>query len=282
MFSFVLKCFRASKSCSRRASIAGSTCTEIASSYRIASWRSRIKFWQRKSLNITSIEQTHHVTYLGNVPTFWARGDQCIETPLAALWRHHLRKKGKKTSTRLRMTICANGARVVNRELGVVHYWANRISYVANPPSHPEVLVWAYRHIGRRGRPELRVHAVLCRRAKQAHEMAEDLKARLANALREFRTELQLKTTTQHASQALSSEAPGRLYRKPGQSLPERKKFLVKSIFKQPLERSQSAPKLDMITEEDDRDEDLAAETADFEPSLRRELYFVSTGQLNF
>jgi len=111
--------------------------------------------------------------------------------------------------------------------------------------------------------------------------MAEDLKNRLANALREFRTEMLLKTPTPNASQALASEAPGRLYRKPGQSLPERKKFLVKSIFKQPLERSQSAPKLDAITEED-CDDDYAAETADFEPSLRRELYFVSTGQLNF
>lgn len=91
--------------------------------------------------------------------------------------------------------------------------------------------------------------------------MATELRVRLYNALREFQREIKIRQNTVN------------------NLLPERKKFLVKgsSYFKQPLERSQSAPKLDSILEDKEEEEEC-------EPfnNIHRSLYFVSTGQLNF
>ena len=80
MFHFVTKFFSFSKWCSS------------GNSYRIGSLRSRWKFWKRRSLTLNRGDLTYHVTYLGNVPTFWAKGDQCIESPLNILWRNYQRK----------------------------------------------------------------------------------------------------------------------------------------------------------------------------------------------
>lgn len=162
----------------------------------------------------------------------------------------------------MKVTICNSGMKVQTREVGQVEYWSNRISYVTNMASHPQVFLWVYRHVGKRGKPELRCHAVLCKKSKHAEQMADDLRVRLYNALREFRRELNLRQNT------------------PNNLLPTRTKFLVKGAlyFKQPLERSQSAPKLDSIVEEESDD----AGSAECVNRIEHSHYFVSTGQLNF
>lgn len=251
MFHFVSKCFSISKWCSSSGN---------SFWYRLSSLRSRCLFWKRRSLNLSRGDLNYQVVYLGNVPTCWAKGDQCIETPLNILWRNYQRKKGKKAQTKMKLTICNSGMQVCTRELGQVEYWHNRISYVTNLTSHPRVFLWVYRHVGKRGKPELRCHAVLCKQSKHAQQIADELRVRLYNALREFRRELNLRQNTQN------------------KLLPARMKFLVKGAqyFKQPLERSQSAPKLDSIVEEEDEEDESSYN------NIQHSLYFVSTGQLNF
>ncbi|KAI2797096.1 hypothetical protein RDWZM_007057 [Blomia tropicalis] len=235
-------------------------------SSRIANLRSRWKFWKRRSLTLNRGDQTYHVTYLGNVPTYWAKGDQCIETPLNMLWQNYERKRGKKAQTKMKIVICNTGMRVHTRDIAEMEYWSNRISYVTNMPTHPQVFVWVYRHVGKRGKPEMRCHAVLCRRAKHAQQMCDELRVRLYNALREFRRELNLRQNM------------------PNNMLPMRKRFLVKgsSYFKQPLERSQSAPKLDSIVEAEEDEPNPSAPSSPLlvHSQLIRQMA-ISTGQLN-
>lgn len=250
MFEFVTKFFPFSKWCS--------STTDL---YPVIRFRSRWKFWKKRSLTINKRDLTYQVTYLGNVPTFWSKGDECIENPLNILWRNYEKRKGKKAQTKMKITICNSGMKAYTREVGQVEYWSNKITYVTNVSTHPRVFIWIYRHTGKRGKPELRCHAVLCKESKHAKRMADELRVRLYNALREFRREIHLRQNTVN------------------NLLPTRKKFLVKgaSYFKQPLERTQSAPKLDSIVEEDH--EQIESESFN---NLKRSLYFVSTGQLNF
>ncbi|OTF72921.1 Phosphotyrosine interaction domain containing protein [Euroglyphus maynei] len=241
--------------------------------------QSRLKFWKKRSITLNRGDLTYHVTYLGNVPTFWAKGDQFIESPLNILWKNYERRKGKKALTKMKITICNSGLKVYTRELGDIEYWSNKITYVTNTNTHPRVFIWIYRHTGKRGKPELRCHAVLCKRSNQANQMADELRIRLYNALREFRREIYIRQQT------------------PNNTLPIRKKFLVNGskYFKQPLERSQSAPKLDSILEEssdadtDDHHSDIISINGECmmknninNQSIEyRPFYFISTGQLN-
>lgn len=242
-------------------------CVRVRSSYAFARLRARCKFWQRQTLVISTGDCTYTTNYLGNVPTLWAKGEQSIEGPLRILWRNYERRRGKKAPTRMRVTVCNTGIRVVTREVGEVEYWSNRITYVAIVPTHPRILFWVYRHTGKRGRPDLRCHAVLCRKASHARLMAEELQVRLFNNLREFRKEIS-----------------ARAARGPHQALPVRKRYLVKGMhyFKQPLERSQSAPKLDSIVEDEVEEEAAAADHEAVFNNLGHSLFSVSTGQLNF
>lgn len=253
MFESLTKLFSISKWCSSNENLIW--LTEI---------QSRLKFWKKRSVTLNRGDLTYHVTYLGNVPTFWAKGDQFIEASLGVLWKNYERRKGKKASTTMKITICNSGMKAYTRELGNIEYWSNKITYVTNASTHPRVFVWIYRHTGKRGRPELRCHAVLCKRSKQASQMADELRVRLYNALREFRREIFLRQQT------------------PNKMLPIRKKFLVKgsTYFRQPLERSQSAPKLDSIVEDEDEEQSSEQETVYTSNNLNH--CFVSTGHLNF
>lgn len=256
MFACVSKFFSLSKWCS-----------SSPNTYRFRRLWSRLHFWRHRSLTLNRGDLNYTVTYLGNVPTCWAKGDATIETPLNILWRNYQRKKGKKAQTKMKVTLCNTGLQVSTRELGTVEYWSNRISYVTSLPTHPQVFLWVYRHTGKRGKPELRCHAVLCKNARDATAIADELRVRLYNALREFRRELNLRQNA------------------PNNRLPARKQFLVRGAqyFKQPLERSQSAPKLDSIVEEDSDDDLSSTASNTFMGNGRQKpLYFVSTGQLNF
>ncbi|KPM08373.1 Phosphotyrosine interaction domain containing protein [Sarcoptes scabiei] len=270
MFETVTKLFSFSKWCT----------SSSRNSVWLTDLRSRLKFWNKSSITINRKNLSHKVIYLGNVPTFWARGDQFIEPPLNILWKNYQRKKGKKALTKMKIVICNSGMKAYTRELGEIEYWSNKITYVANLASHPRVFLWVYRHTGKRGKPELRCHAVLCKKSNEARELNDELREKLFNALREFRREIYIRQ--QH----------------PHKLLPPRKKFLVKGsiYFKQPLERSQSAPKLNSIQEDDD---DGSVESSSSSSSLSISfksqndnnqsdrignsiLHSVSTGNLNF
>ena len=210
----------------------------------------RLKFWKKhsSSLTITEVEQTHKVIYLGNVLTPWAKGDQSVNRAMDTLWSNYLAKRGAVGTSDIvmRLSVQNSGLKAETKQFGLTEYWANRITYTVWKPAHPKLLAWVYRHVGRKGKPELRCHAVLCAKEEVARRMARVLGERLATALQEF---LREKVLRQKARLSLTE-------------IPIRKQLLVKGLanFRPPLERSRSAPKLMAIVEDAEREEEEEAD----------------------
>ena len=201
----------------------------------------KLKFWsKKKSFRVTNSDPEYKVHYLGNVLTTWAKGEGSIDKPLATLLKNY------RSNVSMNLTICNSGLKATTRQHGLTEYWANRITYAATHPAHPKIFCWIYRHEGRRMKQELRCHAVLCSKDSKAKEMAELLNARLVSALQEFRRE---KRYRQNARLSLASSC---------QDIPLRKQMLIKGYanFRQPLERSKSAPRLTSILETMDEEEE--------------------------
>ncbi|XP_046741885.1 uncharacterized protein LOC124408760 [Diprion similis] len=205
------------------------------------------RLWRRHRGNasITEYDPSYKVAYLGNVLTGWAKGEGCVEKPVATLWRNYVGSSRPDVS--MRLTVTCGGLTATTRDHGLTEYWAHRITYCTAPTSHPRLVVWVYRHEGRRLRPELRCHAALCSTESTARRLASTLNARLQQALMEFRRD---KVSRQNARLSLANA----VYENP--SLPRRKILLSTGgqNYKPPLERSKSAPKLSAI------EEDAAAE----------------------
>ncbi|XP_046594828.1 uncharacterized protein LOC107217371 [Neodiprion lecontei] len=205
------------------------------------------RLWRRHRGNasITEYDPSYKVAYLGNVLTGWAKGEGCVEKPVATLWRNYVGSSRPDVS--MRLTVTCGGLTATTRDHGLTEYWAHRITYCTAPSSHPRLVVWVYRHEGRRLRPELRCHAALCSTESTARRLASTLNARLQQALMEFRRD---KVSRQNARLSLANS----VYENP--SLPRRKILLSTGgqNYKPPLERSKSAPKLSAI------EEDAAAE----------------------
>lgn len=216
----------------------------------------KFKFWKKRSLSITEYDPVYKVVYLGNVLTPWAKGDGCVEKPLATLWKNYC--SNVKHEIYMKLTICNSGLKAITREHGLTEYWASRVTYCSGGhPSYPKVFCWIYRHEGRKMKQELRCHAVLCNKESKAIQMSEILNQRLTTALQEFRREKKIR---QNARLSLANSC------QEISVIPVRKQLLIKGLanFKPPLERSKSAPKLTSIEEmieesetiEEDEDED--------------------------
>lgn len=208
------------------------------------------KLWNKRSVTITEYDPTYKVTYLGNVITQWAKGDGCVDKPLATLWKNYCANVKHEIS--MKLTVSNSGLKATTKEHGLTEYWSNRITYCAAPPQYPKVFCWVYRHEGRRMKQELRCHAILCDKEERAKTMADQLNQRLTLALQEFRRE---KLSKQKARLSLANSC----YDNP--TIPRRKLLLStgSTNFRPPLERSKSAPKLtaiDEIEEEDVLDEE--------------------------
>lgn len=201
----------------------------------------RLKFWtKRRSLTISDHDPVYKVIYLGNVMTLWAKGDGAIDKPLATLWKNYC--AAVKNDMYMKLTICNSGLKAITRGYGLTEYWANRITYAGTHPNHPKVFCWIYRHEGRKMKYELRCHAVLCIKENKAKEMATNLNQRLATALQEFRREKRYRENVRLSLASSCQDLP---------LIPLRKQLLNKGLanFRQPLERSKSAPKLHAIEE---------------------------------
>lgn len=208
----------------------------------------RVKFWKKRSLTISDYDPTFKVIYLGNVLTPWAKGDGCVEKPLATLWKNYC--ANVKHEIYMKLTICNSGIKALTREHGLTEYWANRVTFCFAHPSYPKVFCWIYRHEGRKMKQELRCHAVLCTKDSKPKEMAEVLNQRLISALAEFRREKRMRQNTRMSLANTCQELRTKI--------PTRKMHLVKgqANFRAPLERSKSAPKLNSIDEDEEEDEE--------------------------
>lgn len=150
----------------------------------------------------------------------------------------------------MQLTVSGGGLKATTREHGLTEYWANRLTFCAAPTNFPRIFCWVYRHEGRKLRHELRCHAVLCTTTTVARLLEKQLKESLALALAEFRKD---KISRQNARLSLVNC----IYENP--SIPRRKILLSTgaSNYRPPLERSKSAPKLTIIEENLEEDDEI-------------------------
>lgn len=171
-----------------------------------------------------------------------------MEKPLATLWRNYTHSS--RPDVRMQLTVSGGGLKATTREHGLTEYWANRLTFCAAPPNFPRLFCWVYRHEGRKLRHELRCHAVLCNTTTIARLLEQQLKDSLALALLEFRRD---KISRQNARLSLVNS----IYENP--TIPRRKILLSTGAtnYRPPLERSKSAPKLTIIEENLEEDEEI-------------------------
>ncbi|XP_058823209.1 uncharacterized protein LOC131684382 [Topomyia yanbarensis] len=201
------------------------------------------------SIDISRPDPEFKVSYLGNVLTGWAKGEGCVEKPLATLWRNYT--QNSKPDVMMKLCLCPSGLKATTRQHGLTEYWSHRITYCCAPKNYPRVFCWIYRHEGRKLKHEFRCHAVICSKESVAQEISTVLKENLTKALQEFKRD---KLNRQNARLSLANS----VYDNP--SMPRRKIMLSVGAnnYRPPLERSKSAPKLmaieEMIGEEDEDD----------------------------
>ncbi|XP_032514326.2 uncharacterized protein LOC116767882 [Danaus plexippus] len=201
------------------------------------------------SVRISEPDPVYKVAYLGNVLTGWARGESCIEKPLATLWRNY--QQSTKPDVVMKLSVTNSGLKGFTKEHGLTEYWSHRITYCASPPHYPKLFCWVYRHEGKKLKHELRCHAVLCAKESVSKKITEELQVKLKQALVEFKKD---RISKQNARLSLANS----VYDNP--SMPRRKILLSVGAlnYKPPLERSKSAPKLGAIEElcsEEDEEE---------------------------
>lgn len=171
-----------------------------------------------------------------------------MEKPLATLWRNYTHSS--RPDVRMQLSVSGGGLKATTREHGLTEYWANRLTFCAAPSNFPRLFCWVYRHEGRKLRHELRCHAVLCTSACVARLLEKQLKESLALALAEFKKD---KISRQNARLSLVNS----VYENP--TIPRRKILLAtgSTNYRPPLERSKSAPKLTIIEENLEEDEEI-------------------------
>ncbi|XP_021708803.1 uncharacterized protein LOC5566878 [Aedes aegypti] len=213
------------------------------------------RLWRRNShsIEISRPDPEYKVSYLGNVLTGWAKGEGCVEKPLATLWRNYT--QNSKPDVLMKLCLCPSGLKATTRQHGLTEYWSHRITYCTAPKNYPRVFCWIYRHEGRKLKHEFRCHAVICTKESVAKDISSTLKENLAKALQEFKRD---KLNRQNARLSLANS----VYDNP--SMPRRKIMLSVGAnnYRPPLERSKSAPKLmaieEMIAEEDEEEDEAA------------------------
>ncbi|XP_066260590.1 uncharacterized protein [Euwallacea similis] len=207
----------------------------------------KIRLKKCASATISKPFPTYHVAYLGNVVTGWAKGDGCIEKPLATLWRNYIQSSRPDVS--MQLTVSGGGLKAVTKNHGLTEYWAHRLTTCAAPAEFPRIFCWVYRHEGRRLRHELRCHAVLCVSSEVAVQIERELKDFLSRALSDFKKE---KLSRQNARLSLVNCI------NENASMPRRKILLAVGYhnYRPPLECSKSAPKLSSIEEIFNEEED--------------------------
>ncbi|XP_075979724.1 uncharacterized protein LOC142978949 [Anticarsia gemmatalis] len=206
------------------------------------------------SVRISDPDPVYKVAYLGNVLTGWARGESCVEKPLATLWRNY--QQSTKPDVVMKLSVTNSGLKGFTKEHGLTEYWSHRITYCASPPHYPKLFCWVYRHEGKKLKHELRCHAVLCTKESISKKITEELQVKLKQALVEFKKD---RISKQNARLSLANS----VYENP--SMPRRKIMLSVGAmnYRPPLERSKSAPKLgaieELCSEEDEEEAEMNA-----------------------
>lgn len=215
---------------------------------------------KKQSYNLNPPEPTCQVIYLGNVLTAGlGKGEASVEKPLGVIWRmwnaakqtnNKQQKENKINSQPIRMSLCVthSGLKTETKQLGLTEYWGHRITFCLAPQQYPRVFCWIYKHEGKRMKPELRCHAVLCKRPTEPERLEKLLNQYLQAALQEYKRE-KLATERARKNSLLL------LLSKNNISCPRRKQLLLTGSlnFRPQIKRSNSEPRLGAIDEEEEQ-----------------------------
>ncbi|KAI7809648.1 protein FAM43A-like [Triplophysa rosa] len=195
---------------------------------------------RRKKLGITSDDPTYTVLYLGNSTTIQSKGEGCTDVAIRKIWN---KSEMGRHGTKMRLTMGAEGMRLIHsdvksRKPGHL-YLLHRITYCVADPRLPKIFAWIYRHEIKHKAVMLRCHAVLVSKPEKAKAMALLLYQTSSSALSEFQR-LKRREDAKHQQQILKGQ----------QTVPLVPKRKMVNVYKPPVERSRSAPKLHSIVED--------------------------------
>ncbi|KAF7627231.1 PID domain-containing protein [Meloidogyne graminicola] len=212
---------------------------------------------KKQSYDMNPPEPSCQVIYLGNVLTAGlGKGEASVERPLGVIWRMwnaskcRQNKENKLNSQPIRMSLCVtrSGLKTETKQLGLTEYWSHRITFCLAPQQYPRVFCWIYKHEGKRMKPELRCHAVLCKRPNEPERLERLLNQYLQAALQEYKRE-------KLASERARKNSLLLLFSKNNVNCPRRKQLLLTGSvnFRPQIKRSNSEPRLVAIDEEEEQ-----------------------------
>uniref|UniRef100_A0A0N5AUS8 PID domain-containing protein n=1 Tax=Syphacia muris TaxID=451379 RepID=A0A0N5AUS8_9BILA len=205
---------------------------------------------RRQRYTINQPDEVYSVIYLGNVLTVMAKGSGAVDKPLSLIWKTYCSRQ--RSDLQMKLAVTRSGLKAETKHQGLTEYWAHRITYCIASSDYPRVFCWVYKHEGKRMKPELRCHAVLCRKLNEPSIMATRLNDYLQAALREYRREKICMQNSRICS-SLTGQAG---------TCPRRKLLLQTGSlnFRPPVSRSRSAPRLGSI---DEGEEEIASQQED-------------------
>lgn len=171
-----------------------------------------------------------------------------VDKPVKILWDNHLKHNGQ-AGLKMKLTLTQGGLRVNTKDHGLTEYYGHRIHFLQAHPSHPKLFIWVYQHVGKNLKSEIRCHAVLCERAREAKMIEKLLTMRLHQTFLEYKRE---KRRLQN-SRLCNSKNGGLLAGQVG----TKKRTFTKSTknYKPPVQHGMcSAPKLDDVMEEEEEE----------------------------
>jgi hypothetical protein len=171
-----------------------------------------------------------------------------VDKPVKILWDNHVKHNGQ-AGLKMKLTLTQGGLRVNTKDHGLTEYYGHRIHFLQAHPSHSKLFIWVYQHVGKNLKSEIRCHAVLCERVRDAKLIEELLTMRLHQTFLEYKRE---KRRLQN-SRLCNSKNGGLLAGQVG----TRKRTFTKSTknYKPPVQHGMcSAPKLDDVLEEEEEE----------------------------
>uniref|UniRef100_A0A0K0ETK2 PID domain-containing protein n=1 Tax=Strongyloides stercoralis TaxID=6248 RepID=A0A0K0ETK2_STRER len=147
-----------------------------------------LPFKKKKSYTINPPDDHYNVTYLGNVLTIIGKGNASIEKPLNLIWKTFC-QKGQRCDMPMKLSVTRSGLKAETKQQGLTEYLPHRITYCIAPPAYPKLFCWVYKHEGKKMKPELRCHAVLCKKPNEPTLISNRLTDFLHSALQEYKRE---------------------------------------------------------------------------------------------
>jgi hypothetical protein len=172
-----------------------------------------------------------------------------VDRPVQILWENHIKNNGH-AGLKMKLTLTQGGLKVDTKDHGVTEYYGHRIHFIQAHPLHPKLFVWVYQHVGKNLKSEIRCHAALCQRTRDARSIAALLDDKLQRTFLEYKREKR----RQQNSRLCNTKNHNVLV---GQVGTRKRSFRITRNYKPPVQHGMcSAPKLDDVLEEEEEESD--------------------------